>query len=147
MTIVPSNITELARDTLLMDRFHRLLLDVWREACRHIEIAEATDLITPLLLRHLPIDQLLLRVVDLERGVVETVAATARERTRSALRMRTDCSAEAMDRLMQWCRRGELLRDKADVVHGRLVGLVPEGTTGEVLAGPLNTQEGSAGAL
>ncbi len=147
MATNPANNTESQPFDPLMDRFNRLLLDVWREACRHIEITEATDLITPLLLRHLPIEHLLLRVVDLERTVVETVAATARERSRSALRMRTDCSPDAMDRLIQWCRRGELIRDKADAVHRRFTGLVPEGTSGEVLAGPLNTQDGPAGAL
>jgi hydrogenase-4 transcriptional activator len=61
--------------------------------------------------------------------------------------MRTDCSSEAIDRLTQWCRRGELIRDKAETIHRKLTGLVPEGTTGEVLAGPLNTQDGPAGAL
>ena len=39
-----------------MGRYSEILLDVWREACRHIEIAEATDLITPLVLRQLPLD-------------------------------------------------------------------------------------------
>jgi hydrogenase-4 transcriptional activator len=53
------------------------LLDVWREACRHIEIAEAIDLITPLVLRRSPADQLLLRVVELDRSAVNTVAASA----------------------------------------------------------------------
>src|SRR5690242_6400697 len=101
MATTPANITDSIEAAPYVDRFNRLLLDVWREACRHIEIAEATDLITPLLLRHLPIDHLLLRVIDLERTVVETVAASARERTRSALRMRTDCSGDAIDRLIQ----------------------------------------------
>jgi hypothetical protein len=55
MASVPANITDFVSVVPLVDRFNRLLLDVWREACRHIEIAEATDLITPLLLRHLPI--------------------------------------------------------------------------------------------
>jgi hypothetical protein len=45
----------------------QVLLDVWREACRHIEIAEATDLITPLILRQLPLDQIVLRIVDRKR--------------------------------------------------------------------------------
>jgi hypothetical protein len=53
-------------------------LDVWREACRHIEIADATDRITPLIVRQLPLDQLVLRIIDLERSAVDTVAATSR---------------------------------------------------------------------
>ena len=70
-----------------MDRHHRILLDVWREACRHIEISEATDLITPLVAPELPLDVLLLRVVDLERSAVDTMAATVRNRSPVALRI------------------------------------------------------------
>ena len=74
-----------------MEHHSRLLLDVWREACRHIEIAEATDLITPLIVRHLPVDQLALRVIDLERGTVDTVAASACDHSRPS----ADCAANA----------------------------------------------------
>jgi hydrogenase-4 transcriptional activator len=77
-----------------MERYNELLLDVWREACRHIEIAEATDLITPLLLRQLPLDQLLLRIVELDRGTVDTVAATTADRHRPANRLRTEVCAQ-----------------------------------------------------
>jgi transcriptional regulator with GAF, ATPase, and Fis domain len=130
-----------------MERHSRLLLDVWREACRHIEIAEAADLIAPLLLRQLPLDQLLLRVVDLERSVVDTVAATARDHRRPTLRVRSECSADAIERLFQWCRRGSIVRDSAEAIEKRLEGLLPQATTGEVLAGPLNVPDGPPGAL
>src|SRR6476646_4064779 len=92
-----------------MERHSRLLLDVWREACRHIEIAEAADLIAPLLLRQLPLDQLLLRVVDLERSVVDTVAATSRDHRRPKFQVRSECLADDIERLFQWCRRGSIV--------------------------------------
>jgi hydrogenase-4 transcriptional activator len=130
-----------------VDRHSRLLLDVWREACRHIEIAEAADLIAPLMMRQLPLDQLLLRVVDLERSVVDTVAATSRDHRRAKLRVRSECSAEAIEQLFQWCRRGSVVRESAEAIEKRLPGLLPSGTTGEILAGPLNVTEGSPGAL
>jgi hydrogenase-4 transcriptional activator len=130
-----------------MERYNELLLDVWREACRHIEIAEATDLITPLLLRQLPLDQLLLRIVELDRGTVDTVAATSADRHRPANRLRTEVSAQSVDRLLQWCRHGEIIREKAETLSRRLPGLVPEGAVGEVLAGPLHTSDGPPGAL
>ena len=38
-----------------MERFRDVLLDVWREACRHIEIAESTAAIAPMLAHHLPL--------------------------------------------------------------------------------------------
>src|SRR5262245_4207787 len=130
-----------------MERYNQILLDVWREACRHIEISDAADLITPLIVRQLPLDQLILRTVDLERGAVDTMPPTSPDHRRPALRLRTECNADSIDRLLQWCRRGGIARDKAAAVQKQLPGLVPEDATGEVLAGPLNTQEGPPGAL
>ncbi|HTQ37456.1 MAG TPA: sigma-54-dependent Fis family transcriptional regulator [Pirellulales bacterium] len=130
-----------------MERYSKILLDVWREACRHIEIAEATDLITPLILRQLPLDQLVLRIVDLERGVVDTVAATARDHRRPKSRLRSECTPDAIDRLFQWCRRGEVLHDSTEALQERLPGLLPEDVAGDILAGPLNTAEGPSGVL
>ncbi|HEY2883557.1 MAG TPA: sigma-54 factor interaction domain-containing protein, partial [Pirellulales bacterium] len=130
-----------------MDRHSRLLLDVWREACRHIEISESTDLIAPLIVRQLPLDQLYLRIVDLTRSAVDTVAATSRDRSRPATRLRTECTPDAIDRLLQWCQHGSVVRGKAEDISNRLPGLLPEGVAGEVIAGPLNTQDGPPGAL
>ncbi len=130
-----------------MERNSRILLDVWREACRHIEIADATDRITPLIIRQLPLDQLVLRIVDLERSAVDTVAATSRDNSRPTLRLRTECTPDAIDRLFQWCRRGELIHEHSEVLQDRLPGLVPDGSAGDVLAGPLNTPDGSPGAV
>lgn len=130
-----------------MQQYSQILFDVWREACRHIEIAEATELITQLIVRHLPLDQLMLRIVDLERSSVETVAATSREGSHPAQRLRSKCSGDAMDRLLQWCRRGSIVRSTAESIRRQLPGLLPEDADGEVLAGPLNTQDGPPGAL
>ena len=60
-----------------MQRFTLLLLDVWREACRHIEIAEATLRIAPLLRTHMPVDLVLVRRIDVQRSCIETVGMGA----------------------------------------------------------------------
>jgi len=52
---------------LAVDRYRDVLLEVWREACRHIEIAESTATIDRIIARHLPISALLVRRIDLER--------------------------------------------------------------------------------
>ncbi|HEY2762013.1 MAG TPA: sigma-54 dependent transcriptional regulator [Pirellulales bacterium] len=130
-----------------MEPHSRLLLDVWREACRHIEIAEAVDLITPLIVRQLPLDQLMLRIVDLERSTVETVAVSSRELSGGLPRLRTKCSTDAIDRLLQWCRRGAITRTTAESLKRELPSLLPEDAAGDVLAGPLATADGPPGAL
>ena len=51
-----------------------LLLGVWQEACRHIEISESTANIAAMLVRHVPVEQVLVRRVDRVRSGLETVA-------------------------------------------------------------------------
>jgi transcriptional regulator with GAF, ATPase, and Fis domain len=57
-----------------MEPFHELLLEVWREACRHTDIGQSTGIITGLLRAHMPVAQVLVRRVDQERHAIETVA-------------------------------------------------------------------------
>ncbi len=130
-----------------MEHHSRLLLDVWREACRHIEIAEAADRITPLILRQLPLDQLVLRTVELERSAVDTVAASARNNSRPAMRLRSDSTPEQIDQLLGWCRRGEIIHSSVEKLQQTFPGLIPEGAVGDILLGPLNMQDGPPGVL
>jgi hydrogenase-4 transcriptional activator len=51
-----------------------VLVDVWREACRHIEIQESTQTIARILAKLGPIRQLLVRSIDRSRNCLETVA-------------------------------------------------------------------------
>jgi hypothetical protein len=44
--------------------FRTVLLEVWQEACRHIEIPESCGTIARLLGRHLPLEFLLVRRLD-----------------------------------------------------------------------------------
>src|SRR5688572_28629053 len=44
-----------------------LLLDVWREVCRHLELQEAVDLIAPLLEKRIPLGGLVVRRLDLNK--------------------------------------------------------------------------------
>ena len=72
-----------------MERFSPLLLDVWREVCRHIEIGESVARVAPILVRRLPVDLVLVRRIDFQRGSLETVA-TGVCGEQVALRFRTD---------------------------------------------------------
>ncbi len=51
-----------------------VLVDVWREACRHIEIQELTHTIGGILAKHAPLAQLLVRRIDRQKLCLETVA-------------------------------------------------------------------------
>jgi len=126
-----------------MNDFISILQDVWREACRHIEIGESIGRIAPVLVQRMPLDLMLVRRIDLERSCVETLATGVAGRHRPPGSARSDCSAEALERLLQWCRRGEVVRGDVQEVQQKCEALVPEGLTGDVLAGPLvGEQEG-----
>lgn len=130
-----------------MERYSQLLLDVWREACRHIEIAEAIERLTPLLTRHLPLDLLLLRLVEVDRSAIESVASAARDGHPAELPVRSECAAEQLKGILSWCRRGGILRQHAEDVRERLPGLAPEGLNGELLLAPMLTSQGTTGVL
>ena len=52
-----------------MEPYAGLLLDVWREVCRHIEIGESIERLGPILVRRLPIDTIVIRRLDPTRTV------------------------------------------------------------------------------
>ena len=130
-----------------MERFLPLLLDVWKEACRHIEIDESVRRIFPVLARRLPLDDLLVRRVDPGRGWFETVALGTAEGSPEPPLGRSRCDTEDLERALAWIGRREVLRGTAEQVARDLPGVLPEGLEGPVMAGGLNGTEGPAGVL
>ena len=129
-----------------MERFSPLLLDVWREVCRHIEIGESVARVAPILVRRLPVDLVLVRRIDFQRGSLETVA-TGVCGEQVALKPRSDCPEDLLDEIRRWAERGQVIRLAAGQVREQLRGVLPDGLEGDVLCGPLNTEEGPAGIL
>ncbi len=125
-----------------------ILLDVWREACRHLDIGESVARIAPLLATRLPIEWVLVRRIDLEQQRIETVATGVCGSEPPPTHRRTRCSAADLERVVTWCRRGAVHVGKgggaADVV---LPLLVPEGIAARVIAGPLVDASGPVGVL
>jgi transcriptional regulator with GAF, ATPase, and Fis domain len=130
-----------------MERFDTLLLNVWREVCRHLEIGESVARLAPILVRRLPVDLLFVRRLDVARSQLETVAAAVCQGKSSVLPAKSSCSSEAMKQLLQWCEAGQIVRVTAAEARDRLPGLVPDGTETEVLAGPLSIEEAPIGVL
>jgi hydrogenase-4 transcriptional activator len=129
-----------------MERFASLLLDIWREVGRHIEIGEAVQRCTPLLARRVPVDQVLVRRLDLAHGSVETVAS-ARASEGDDAHTRDALSPAALQELSAFCSRGRPLRGSAASVLRRLPGALPESLEGDVLVGPLMRDDEPAGLL
>ncbi len=54
----------------------QLLIEVWQEACRHLEIAESCARFRKALARHLPVEQLLIFGLNAEEDVLDSLAAS-----------------------------------------------------------------------
>jgi transcriptional regulator with GAF, ATPase, and Fis domain len=120
-----------------MERFQAVLLDVWREAARHIEIHESTANIAPLLAQHLPLAALLVRRFVSEQHALVTVGVgQPRQETFHPL-AKTTVTPGRWKRLIAWAGSGKVLHAPWVERSGELALVAPEEIEGEVLAGPL----------
>src|SRR5262249_5632533 len=127
--------------------FSPLLLELWREVCRHIEIGESVARLAPILADHLPADFLIVRHFDIAHSRLETVATGICRPGHVALSPRSELSPQDLDRLLIWCRQSRNWRLDASKVMSQLPGSLPAGMQGAVLAGPLNTEQAPLGVL
>jgi transcriptional regulator with GAF, ATPase, and Fis domain len=128
-----------------MERFAPLLLNVWREACRHLEIGEAVAQAAPQLFQRLPINLVLIRRFEQERRTVETIATGVCRPHPIPQQHRSELTASDFDLLYAWCRRNELFHGQATRIAPLPEGALPADLRGEVLIGPLNGEHGPTG--
>ena len=130
-----------------MERFASLLLDVWREGCRHIEIEESLARVAPLLAQRLPLDLVLVRRIEGGLRCIETVAAAACRSGAVPHAVRTEVEAPQLESIVAWSHGAKVVHLSAHALAERLPGLLPEGIEGDVIAGPLGGEEGAVGIL
>jgi hydrogenase-4 transcriptional activator len=131
-----------------MEPFQQVLLSVWQEACRHIEIGESTANIAAMLVQHIPVEQVLVRRIDAARSCLETVAVGLTGGRYCRLDARTDCSPTELESLLAWCRQEKVAhrQDGGAPVAG-LASVIFARFDGDVLVGPLGDPEGHCGVL
>jgi transcriptional regulator with GAF, ATPase, and Fis domain len=130
-----------------MELFQQVLLSVWQEACRQIEIGRSTANIAAMLARHIPVEQVLIRRIDSVRSGLETVAVGFPMLGRLP-DARTDCSSNELDSLLAWCRRGLVARrNEESAAVAKVMHLLVGKHQGDVLTGPLGDPAGLCGAL
>src|SRR5262245_44548172 len=130
-----------------MERSVPLLLELWREACRHIEIEQSLERSAPILQRSLPLDSIAVRRIDLARASVETLATVQCRTGPAASSARSELSATELQGLLAWCRRGEVEHASAETLRKRLPGAIEIGLEGDCLVGPLAAEEGPLGVV
>jgi len=120
-----------------MRQYDEVLLKVWREASRHIGIGESTATITPVLANHLPLEQVIVQRLDLQRGRLETVANQAARGRAATFPAKTDLSPVQTEFLVSWGGSKRVARRSDTGSHGVFNTIAPRGVPSEALAGPL----------
>ncbi|MFN7144739.1 MAG: hypothetical protein ACK4YP_13265, partial [Myxococcota bacterium] len=124
----------------------RLLLTVWREVARGLDLPGTVPAVTPRVAAILPIHRLVVRALDRERARIETLAA-AQYDVDTPIAPRASVDRGDVPALAAWLREGRATAWRAGE-GGRLRALlVPTGLGGAVLVGPLGEGEGAAGVL
>jgi len=131
-----------------MDQHKEFMLDAWRATGRHTDIATLTTHIAQLLGRWVPVQQVLVRRIEPERGCIETVGVGPESFPLRPLGDRSDCAHAPLQRLLAWCRHAEVTQWR----HGgrtdrTLAATVPAGMEGELLIGPLASDHGTYGLV
>jgi transcriptional regulator with GAF, ATPase, and Fis domain len=92
-----------------MEHFRRLMLDVWREACRHIEIGQSAGTIGAMLADQMPLRQLVVLRLDVEQDRV-SLAAVAPALPGVDWPGTQSLPEKELHKLKAWIRRGEPAR-------------------------------------
>ncbi len=129
---------------LAMQKFRTLLLDVWREACRHIEVSEAGANIAELVGRHVAHAQFCLLRVDSANCTLVTSVAIPAQQPFSPGSAPVPVPPHLISRLNDWCRGGRLAHC-AKRPSGILKLILPEEFSQECLAAPLWGEHGMGG--
>jgi transcriptional regulator with GAF, ATPase, and Fis domain len=120
-----------------VERFRDVLLDVWREVGRHIEIYESADTLAAMLAEHLPLSCLLVRRLDAAHHCLDTVAVGQPRAGHLQTSVRTELSPARFRRLLTWAGKNQVLHCQRRERRGEAAALIPPEIEGEVLAGPL----------
>lgn len=131
-----------------MNDFNPLLVSIWREVCRHLDIADSARTLGQLLTLYLPLEQLLVQQLDPQRGYLQLLAEGPDRRRPGGEAARITCRPAQIQRLLAAAHAGEILhRLPGEKLPGDLELLIPPDLRGEVLVGPLLTESGTAGFL
>jgi hydrogenase-4 transcriptional activator len=125
----------------------QLLLSLWREASRHVELRRAVERMGELVARQLPVRQVTVRRLEPREQVVETLAVWRAPGSAAPRRARHHLASDATERITAWSRDGGI-ESAAHRGAGWLAPLVvPEDVPGAVVLGPLVTDASELGLL
>ena len=114
-----------------------IVAQIWREACRHIEIEASASTIAALLARAMPARALVVMRVGPDLDAVEMIAVGSAGETPDLKAGPKPLSAEMRPRLGAWLGRGEVCDPTIGGGHEWLTTCLPDGIEGGLVLGPL----------
>ncbi len=124
-----------------------LLLGVWRESGRHLELEQSIQAIARLIGAHTAADHLLVRELDLIHAGLDTVAlAPCRPDAPGLAATRSKLSDQAIQGLLAWCRDSVAVAGRVPG-HSLLDLVSPSDFRGECVAAPLHAEQGPLGVV
>ena len=102
--------------------------------------------VTPFLVQRLPLREVLIRSVDMAKGRLDSVAEGIVGSTGALAGGKTECALLGdLERIVTWCREGQLVLRGDRAIRKRLPGLLPSGLAGSVLACAIERFGGNPG--
>jgi transcriptional regulator with GAF, ATPase, and Fis domain len=130
-----------------MEQDAHLLLELWREVSRHLEIGESIERIAALLATRLPVELVLVRQLDTVAQHLDTIAVGQCRPGPLPRSNRNALAPVAFQQLLDWTRRGQTSRLDPASDAPILRGLLPHDLEGRFLASPLDGDHGNPGVL
>ncbi len=141
-----------------MENSREQLLEIWREACRHIEINESSKTIAEMLAQRMPLSLLLIVRLQSDRKTIETVAVGSQFRRYAPPIASTPLQTPQWKRMVAWAREGLVTRfHRSDEALSSLkrpetndavfTKIIPTDLVGDMLIGPLESTDGPAGLI
>ena len=129
-----------------MEKNQELLLEIWQEACRHIEVNESLLRIASLLSRVIPLNTAILYYLEETTGRIERLGMVCSEETEQSHPF-PSFDVPTLNRLARWCRGKEAVQFEANIPPRAIPGELVEGWGSYLLAVPLHTEHGTLGIL
>jgi hydrogenase-4 transcriptional activator len=131
-----------------MEKFNRILLQVWREACRDIEIEKSCAVISSMLLQHLPLYQVLVCGFDQAKKNLETLAVGFSQHKEEGFQGIRHYSQKEWRELMSLFRQKSILHKTGSLSPREQIDLIfADHADVDVLIGPLEIEKKVQGLL
>ncbi len=123
------------------------LLSIWRETCRHIDLAESMETAAGIVGSALPVRGLMIRRLDPATNAIDTLAVGQADQWGSHIESRTALPEARFRAAQQWAARGRVEVLRRGEMTSAARAFIPAGLDADVIVGPLRYSESPSGVL